>query len=166
MDSQSENKLRIVVADDHPKVIKTVSELLGTEFELVGSAKNGLEAIGAVAQFKPDVLITDIEMPMMDGIRAARHLRRIGCNVNIVFISSSPDPEVASAAMSDHGSGFVLKSRMATDLVQAVREVIVGGQFVSETVHAALAAYQTSLAAGTAGLTLERNCGSAICDAL
>jgi len=136
MHSQSEKKPRIVVADDHPEVIKTLTKILNADFELVGSAKNGLEAIGAIAQFQPDILVTDIEMPMMDGIRVARHLRRINCAVKIVFISASSDPEIAGLAISSEASGFVLKSRMATDLAHAVREALAGRQFVSETVDA------------------------------
>jgi len=73
---------------------------------------------------------------MMDGIHAARHLRRINCAVKIVFISASSDTEIAGLAISSEASGFVLKSRMATDLVHAIREALAGRQFVSETVDA------------------------------
>src|SRR5437660_4605866 len=131
MDSQNEKKPRIVVADDHPEIIKTVTKILSREFELVGSAKNGLEAIGTVTQFQPDVLITDIEMPRMDGIHAARHLRRVGGTTKIIFISASLDSEVASVAMSIEASAFVIKSHMATDLARAIREALAGTQFAS-----------------------------------
>lgn len=141
MNSHNEKKQRIVVADDHPEIIELVIKILGSEFEVAGSARNGLEAIGAIAQFQPDVLITDVHMPIMDGISAARHLRRVKCGVKVIFMSGSADPEIASVAMSTDASAFVLKTRMATDLSHAIREALAGRQFVSETVDAKLPVY-------------------------
>lgn len=150
MDSDKGNKPRIVVADDHPAIIKLITRMLETHFEVAGSAQNGLEAIGAVAQFRPDVLISDVEMPMMDGIRAARHFRRMQSDLKVIFMSASSDPDIVSAAMLTGASGFVLKSRLATDLLVAIREALTGGQFVSETVEVALPAYLEAFAAADA----------------
>ena len=141
MDSLKETKPRIVVTDDHPATIKLVNRLLEGQFEIVGSSQNGLEAIGSVARFQPDVLLTDIEMPMMDGIRAARHLQQMNSALKIVFMSASADPDIVNAALSTGALAFVLKSRLATDLEAAIREALAGRQFVSETVEVALPAY-------------------------
>ena len=154
MASQNANRTTIVVADDHVEIIKIIKNILSDDFEVVASAANGLAAIGAIAQFQPDVLITDIQMPMMDGIRAARHLRSMESTVKIIFISGSADPEVAQAAMSTNASGFVLKSHMAVDLPHALREALAGRHFISETVDAGISSLAPALPRSAAAETV------------
>jgi DNA-binding NarL/FixJ family response regulator len=130
MNSRRE-KVRLLLVDDDPAVLKRASEFLSTEFEIAGFASDGAEALDAIERLVPDVIVLDIAMPVLDGIQTACRLRSDGNEVSIIFLSATQDPFYVKAAMNLGGNGYVFKSRLGLDLVPAVREVISGGTFVS-----------------------------------
>jgi len=124
-------KPRILLADDHSGMIATVSQLLESDFEIVATVCNGLEALEAVHRLDPDLVVLDIGMPQLDGLRTAQQLARLGSRAKIVFFTIHDDQDYISAALTAGASGYVLKGRMQTDLVKAIRTVLQGGVFVS-----------------------------------
>jgi two-component system response regulator DegU len=124
-------KPRILLADDSKRVIQAISILLEEEFEVVGCAHDGAEAVKAAIRLKPDVVVMDIVMPKQDGIQAARRLNQMNSPTKIVVLTGLEDQDYVEASLAAGASGFVFKCRAALDLSRAVREVLAGRVFVS-----------------------------------
>ena len=124
-------KIRVVLADDHVPIMENIREVLGEQFEILGSFVNGSQAVDATLRMDPDAVILDISMPVLNGIQAARQLRAANCRAKIIFLSMHDDPDFVAAALSAGACGYVIKSRLATDLVPAIREAVSGRPFVS-----------------------------------
>jgi DNA-binding NarL/FixJ family response regulator len=122
---------RVLLADDLPEMLEAVTQLLREDFEIVGYAQDGEEAIRAATTCNPDLLVLDIEMPFRNGIQVASHLRDSGCRVKVIFLTVHEDLDYIEAAWSVGAQGYVLKSRIATDLLPAVQEVLQGRRFIS-----------------------------------
>jgi len=125
---------RVLLADDHPEILIQTGNVLAGEFEIVGSVANGLDVLKAAAQYDPDVVVLDITMPGLDGIEAARRLKQSGCRAKLVFLTVHEDPDYVRAALRAGGSAYVIKARLASDLVPAVHEALGGNRFVSPTI--------------------------------
>ena len=124
-------KPRIVIADDHKIVVEGLRSLLQDEFELVGTAENGLALIELASKLKPDVIVTDISMPLLNGIDAVPKLRDAGVEAKIVFLTMHPDVVFATRAMAAGAAGYVLKHSAPDELIAAIREALKGGTFIS-----------------------------------
>ena len=122
---------RVLLADDMPEMVKSLTQLLRRDFDVVGYAENGEEAIEAMAHLNPDLLVLDISMPVLNGIQVASLLRESGSSVKLVFLTIHEDPDYIEAAFSVGASGYVFKSRVATDLIPAVEGVLRGRKFTS-----------------------------------
>ena len=120
-----------MLADDHPPMIARVRGTLGDEFEVIDAAENGDQAVKSVLMLDPDVLILDISMPVLNGLQAAKRLQKANSRARIIFLTIHEDPDFVRAAFAVGASGYVVKSRLNTDLVPAVREALVGKTFVS-----------------------------------
>ncbi len=105
--------------------------LLGPEFEIVGEAQNGQALVEAALKLKPDVIVTDISMPILNGIEAAKRLREAGGTSKIVFMTALSDPDLISTCMATGALGYVVKGRLARDLEPAIREAVAGRIFIS-----------------------------------
>ncbi len=125
-------RTRLVVADDNPRVFEQLMLMLDREFEVVAYAGTGREAIDAALRLSPDVLVLDISMPVLSGLRAAEQLRDQGCRFPVVFLTVHEDEEYVRAARDAGALGYVLKSRMASDLVPAIKAALDGHTFVSK----------------------------------
>jgi DNA-binding NarL/FixJ family response regulator len=124
-------RARILLADDHKGIRDRAVRLLEPEFEVIGTVGDGCELLKASSQMKPDVCVIDISMPQVNGIEAAIQLRESGTAAVIVFLTVNEDPDFVRAALNTGALGYVVKSRMATDLCAAVRDAIGGHLFVS-----------------------------------
>jgi DNA-binding NarL/FixJ family response regulator len=122
--------LSVLLADDNIKMLESVARLLGSGYRVVATADNGLKALEAARRLNPDVVLLDIEMPEMNGIRAAQLMRQIGLRAKILFLTIHDDEDYLSAARA-YGDGYLLKSRMGSDLRPAIEEAFCGGFFVS-----------------------------------
>ncbi len=127
-------RMRVFLADDHEAVLRATAALLGSDFEIVGTAMDGQSLIESTLLLKPDLLIVDISMPVLNGIEAIRRLRQAGSTAKVVFLTVHDDPDFAQAAIAAGASGYVIKPRMASDLIPAIREVLAGRSFVSPTI--------------------------------
>jgi DNA-binding NarL/FixJ family response regulator len=124
-------KPRVLVADDNVQMLRAVSRLLSPEFEIVGSVLNGEQAVEAAVRLKPDVLVLDIMMPVMDGIQAARCLEQSGLEIKILFLTALEDPIYVEGALERNVSGLVYKSQVTADLPFAIRTALAGRTFCS-----------------------------------
>ena len=124
-------KPKVLIADDSRKILNWVSDLLCSRFEVVAEVMHGRAALETAAKFDPDLVVLDIEMPELNGIQAARELRRLGLRAKVVFLTSYRDDDYLSAAFESGARGFVYKSRMDTDLIPALDHALEGYRFVS-----------------------------------
>jgi len=117
-------RARILLADDHPRFPEMEQRLLEPEFEVVGKVGNGQALIEEAIRLKPDLIVTDISMPILNGIEAVDRLKRLGCTSRIVFLSVHSDNDFVSRCFSTGALGYVAKSKIASELVPAIRRVL------------------------------------------
>ena len=120
----------VVLAEDHPPVAEQIRELLGEEFDVLAVVGHGEALVKAVRRLRPDVVVTDISMPGMDGMQAVRELAQEQPGLPAVFITVHDDPLLARAALAI-GKGYVLKASAGEELIDAVRAVLDNRYFVS-----------------------------------
>lgn len=124
-------RVRILLADDHKAMRERVVHLLEDEFEVLGALEDGQAVVNAALELKPDVCLIDISMPILNGIEVANELKQDGSTAKIIFLTIHEDPDFVQAALNTGASGYVVKSRIASDLLTAVRDVLAGRKFVS-----------------------------------
>jgi len=126
------SKTRVLLADDNTQVLEYVREFLSANCcEVVGVVTDGEAAIVAAAQLLPDVVVLDISMPVLNGIEAAKRMLEANPSTKIVFLTVEKDKDTCRAALELGACGFVLKPRLATDLIPAIGLAKEGGRFVS-----------------------------------
>ena len=125
------NRIRVLLADDHPDFLSAVSRLLETEYEVVQTVADGQAAIDEATRLNPDLLVLDISMPVLNGIEAAKQLKAAGFAGKIVFLTVHADADYVQATRAIGAQGYVVKSRLASDLLPTLREVSAGGSMAS-----------------------------------
>jgi len=128
-------KPRVLLADDHAIVLEGLQRLLEPGCEVVGVARNGLEMIEACATTKPDVVVADVSMPLLNGIDALRKMRRQGDTTRVVFLTMHPDVTSATRALEAGALGYVLKHAASDELLTAIRDALAGRIFVSPSLR-------------------------------
>ena len=128
------SRTRILLAEDHAALRAGVLRLLDPEFEVVGVVADGKSLLDAAARVRPEVIVADICMPALSGIEAAQRLRKTGSTAKILFLTVHEDPDFLRASLAAGGDGYVVKSRLASDLHIAIKEALAGRLFVSSTV--------------------------------
>ena len=124
-------QVRVLIADDHQEMLEDIQDLLEPEFEVVGSATTGEGLLSAAADLKPDVIITDISMPQMDGIEATRNILQTAPASKIILLTIHSDPAMVRLGLSVGALGYVLKFKAGQELAGAIREVLQGNRYVS-----------------------------------
>jgi len=127
------NRPRILIADDHTLLADLCRKLLETEFDVVGTVSNGRAMVQAAAELKPDVIVVDIAMPVLNGLDAGQQVKEVLPAVKLVFLTMSSDIEIAAEAFRRGASGYLVKTCAASELVTAVREVLGGKSYMSRT---------------------------------
>ncbi len=124
-------RIRVLLADDHKAMLDRVADLLADECDVIGTAIDGRQALDAAMELKPDVLVLDISMPVMNGIETAYRLKEAGAKTRIVFLTVHDDPDFAGEALEAGALGYVIKPRIVSDLLVAIKEAHAGRSFVS-----------------------------------
>jgi two-component system response regulator NreC len=129
-------KIRVLLADDHAIVREGVKMILAKEpdFEVVGEAQDGRQALDLVERMKPNVVVMDISMPEMGGIEATQHVKERYAGVNVIALTMHEDESYVFKLLRAGASGYVLKRAAAQDLVQAVRAAAKGEAFLYPSV--------------------------------
>jgi len=115
-------------------MLARAAKTLAVECCIVGTADNGQNLLAAAARLDPDVIVLDITMPEINGLEAARKLRQTNPRAKLLFLTVHGDADFALAAFEADGLGYVVKSRLATDLLPALRAVLTGCRFLSPTI--------------------------------
>jgi DNA-binding NarL/FixJ family response regulator len=131
----------VLLADDHAIVIEGLRRILELEFDVVGVVADGRELVAAADRLKPDVIVADVSMPLLNGIEAARQIRQRDRRATIVFLTMHPDLVYASEAFLAGASAYVLKSSAGTEIITAIHDVVRGRIYVTPALD------RTSLAA-------------------
>ena len=122
---------KVLLADDHATVAAALARLLQDDFDLVATLVDGKELVGAAQRLQPDVIVADIEMPVMGGLEALRQLRSEGVDTPVLIISAHSEAFLAAKAIRAGAAGFILKQAAGDELVDAIREALNGRVFVS-----------------------------------
>jgi DNA-binding NarL/FixJ family response regulator len=128
------SKIRVLLCDDHKAILQRVSGLLGDDFEIVGTANNGRDAVAATLRLNPDVLVIDISIPILNGLQVALQLRSVKPQTKVVFLTVHVGQDFVNAALSAGATGYVAKADVTTDLVPAIHEALAGRIFISSSV--------------------------------
>ena len=124
-------KPKVLLADDHPPLLEAASALLKQHFELVGIATDGAMLVSEAIRLRPDVIVTDITMPVLTGIDALIQLRKTNSSAKVVFLTVHSEKEFLKACMAEGALGYVLKSRMKAHLIPAIDAALEGRTYVS-----------------------------------
>jgi DNA-binding NarL/FixJ family response regulator len=127
--------IRIFLVDDNGDMLRDLREELSAEFEIAGTAENGEEAIRGVLRLDPDVLVLDLNMPVMSGLQVASLLREKQPRTKILFLTIHEEPEYISAAFCAGALAYVTKRRLGSDLRPAIREAYGGRKFLSPSLQ-------------------------------
>ena len=125
---------RVLLADDHALLLGAFEKLLAGECEIVGQASDGRALVAAADVLKPDVIVLDIAMPLLNGLEAGRQIKRKLPEVRLVFLTMNEDPELAAEAFRSGASAYLLKRSAASELTTAIREVMNGRSYVTPLV--------------------------------
>jgi DNA-binding NarL/FixJ family response regulator len=131
---ETRSAVRVLVVDDYEPFRRFLCEILEArpEFQVVGEAVDGFEAVQKAEELQPDLILLDIGMPTLNGIEAAHRISRLVPAAKILFISQDSDADVVAAALSDGAKGYLHKQNASSELLSAVEIVLRGDRFVSE----------------------------------
>lgn len=125
---------RVLLADDHALLLGAFEKLLASECEVVGQVADGRALVATAERLKPDVIVLDISMPLLNGLEAARQIKQTLRQVKLVFLTMNEEPEVAAEAFRAGASAYLLKRSAAWELATAIREVMQGRSYVTPLV--------------------------------
>ncbi len=127
------SRVRILLVDDNEPFREFVYSMLGkcAEWQIIGEASDGLEAVGKAGELQPDLILLDIGLPSLNGIEAARRICKLAPKSKIIFLSQESSPDIVQEALSFGAMGYVAKSKAGSDLLTAIKTVIRGDKFIS-----------------------------------
>jgi DNA-binding NarL/FixJ family response regulator len=129
---------RVLLADDHTMLLEALEKLIAESCTVVGAVSNGYEVLEAAAQLRPDVVVLDIGMPLLNGIDAARQIKQLRADIRIIFLTMNEDPALAAEAFRAGALGYLLKRSAASELVIAIHEAMNHRSYVTPHVAAGL----------------------------
>jgi NarL family two-component system response regulator LiaR len=134
-------KIRIVVVDDHQLVRAGITALLTTQsdMEVIGEAANGKEALEKIKALTPDIVLMDISMPEMDGIRAAKQISELSPSTRVLMLTQHVQEEYVQRVMHSGIDGYILKNSLVAELTKAIRAVHEGKRYITPAISEAMA---------------------------
>jgi DNA-binding NarL/FixJ family response regulator len=129
---------RILLADDHTMMVDALKHLLQADFDVVGTVGDGRALLRMAAELKPDLVVVDIGMPLLNGLDASEQLKSIQPGIKIIFLTQNREPRFAAEAFRRKASGYLLKDSAASELTTAIREAMSGRRYLSPALAGAL----------------------------
>src|SRR5215831_11033005 len=124
-------KPRLLLADDHTLILDALKNLLEPEFEIVCTFTDGQSLLAEAPGLNPSVIVLDIGMPTMSGLSIGKRLKKLMPAVRLVYLTMNQDPELAREAFRLGASAYLIKHSAASELVQAIRQVVRGGAYIT-----------------------------------
>jgi DNA-binding NarL/FixJ family response regulator len=124
----------LLLADDHTLVLEGFRRILEADFDLVGMVEDGRALVKQAEQLKPDAILLDISMPLLNGFEAARQIKKILPRAKLIFLTMHADVAYVTEALQAGASGYLLKRSSPSEVVEAVRQVLVGRVYVTPLV--------------------------------
>jgi len=125
---------RVILADDHALLLGAFEKLLAPECDIVGQVSDGRALVDAASRLRPDVVVLDIGMPILNGLEAGRQIKQTLRDVRLVFLTMNEDPDLAAEAFRAGASGYLLKRSAASELMTAIREVMRARSYITPLV--------------------------------
>jgi DNA-binding NarL/FixJ family response regulator len=125
---------RVILADDHTLLVEAFRNLLEPHYEVVGTVSDGRALLESAPLLKPDVVVLDIAMPLLNGLDAGRQLKQMMPAVKLVFLTMNHDPHLAAEAMRAGASAYLLKSSAGSELFHALKEALKGRVYVTKQI--------------------------------
>ncbi len=125
---------RVVVADDHVMIAEAFEKLLSPSCDIVGKVADGRALLTAVRELRPDVVVVDISMPLLNGLTAARQIKELDPEIKLVFVTMNEDPDLAAEAFRAGASAYLLKRSAASELLTAIQQVMQHRSYVTPLV--------------------------------
>jgi DNA-binding NarL/FixJ family response regulator len=125
------NRARVLIADDHPYVLDGLVNLLKDRFEIVAAVTDGHRLVDAASRLRPEIIVTDISMPGLNGIEAFEQLKAAGSEAKVIVLTLHADADIAAALSQLGASGFVMKLLAASELVTAIEQALAGRIYVT-----------------------------------
>jgi DNA-binding NarL/FixJ family response regulator len=122
---------RVLLADDHRLLREAFARLIEPECEVVGGAGDGRAVLVEAPKLRPDIVVMDVAMPLLNGLDAARQLQQLMPKVKVIFLTQNEDPDIAAEAFRVGAAAFLLKNSAASELLTAIREVSRGRSYVT-----------------------------------
>jgi DNA-binding NarL/FixJ family response regulator len=125
---------RVLLADDHTLLLEAFHKLLEDDCDVVGKVGDGRALVDAAVDLRPDVVVVDVAMPVLNGVDAARQIKQRLPETRIVFLTMNEDPDLAAEAFRAGASGYLLKRSAGSELLTAIREVVQRRSYVTPLV--------------------------------
>jgi DNA-binding NarL/FixJ family response regulator len=127
-------KPRVIIADDHTLLVEAFEKLLAPECEVVAKVADGRALVAAVKNLRPDVVVLDLTMPLLNGLDAARQIKQFDRSIRLVFVTMNEDPDLAAEAFRAGGAAYLLKRSAGSELLTAIREAMKRRSYVTPLV--------------------------------
>ena len=125
---------RVLLADDHHLLLGALEKLLQEDCQIVGRVSDGHALVAAAQQLKPDVIVLDVAMPLLNGLEAGRQIKQALRSVKLIYVTMNEDPDIAAEAFRVGASAYLLKRSTPVELLTAIREVMLGRSYVTPLV--------------------------------
>ncbi|HTS56876.1 MAG TPA: response regulator transcription factor [Terriglobales bacterium] len=125
---------RVLIADDHNLVAELCKKLLEAEFDVVGTVSDGRALVRAAAELRPDVIVIDVAMPILNGLDAGQQIKQMFPAIKLVYLTMNPDAQITAEAFRRGAAGYLLKTCAAAEMVSCVREVLRGKTYMSSRI--------------------------------
>ena len=131
-------KPTVVLADDHTMVAQAFQKMLEPTYEVVATVSDGRTLIDTAMNLRPDVIVLDVGMPLLNGLTAGQQLKQRLRTVKLIYVTMNEDPDLAAEALRTGGSAYLLKTSAASELLKSIHEVLRGGTYITPKIKRAM----------------------------